>query len=353
VTPLAMLGAVFKPVWDLAALAVQVLAGFLGILASWPLATVSIAQAPLWAGAVGIVGGLLLTMRLPWQLRLLGMPMLLPVLFWQAARPAAGEFELLAADIGQGNAVIVRTATHALLYDAGPRFSRESDAGHRVLVPLLRALDVKLDTVVLSHRDADHTGGALAVLAMQPQAQLMSSIEPGHEIQAVRQATRCQAGQHWQWDGVNFSVLHPAPEDYTGTAKSNAMSCVLKISNGRQSALLAGDIELDQEASLVAQAALGRIDLAANVLLVPHHGSATSSSGVFLDAVKPAIGLVQNGYRNRFSHPAQPVVARYQARGIQLVDSPHCGAATWRSDQPKVVQCERQASLRYWHHRVP
>ncbi len=267
--------------------------------------------------------------------------------------PAAGEFELLAPDVGQGNAVIVRTARHALLYDAGPRFSRESDAGHRVLVPLLRALDVKLDTVVLSHRDADHTGGAQAVLAMQPQAQLISSIEDQHEIQAVRKATRCVAGQQWQWDGVDFLVLHPEPDDYASSAKSNALSCVLKVSNGRQSALLTGDIELEQEASLVGQAAVGAITLQSTVLLVPHHGSLTSSSSVFLDAVQPRVALVQNGYRNRFGHPAAPVVARYRERGIPLFDSPHCGAAVWRSTAPDQVQCDRIQRQRYWNHRAP
>ena len=121
-------------------------------------------------------------------MRVLGLPLLLPVLLWQAPRPPAGEFELLAADIGQGNAVLVRTAGHTLVYDAGPRFSAESDAGHRVLVPLLRALDERVDTLVLSHRDTDHTGGARAVLAMQPQAGLLSSIEDGHELQAPRAA---------------------------------------------------------------------------------------------------------------------------------------------------------------------
>ena len=349
VTPLAMMGVAFAPAWSLAALAMQALSGFLAALVGLPFSTISIAQAPVWAGAIGVLGGLVMAMRLPWPVRLLGLPMLLPVLLWQATRPPSGEFELLAADIGQGNAVIVRTAQHALLYDSGPRFSRESDAGHRVLVPLLRALDVKLDTVVLSHRDADHTGGAVAVLTMHPQAKLLSSIEPEHEIQAVRAAQRCEAGQRWHWDGVDFEIFHPNSADYERNAKTNAMSCVLKISNPRQSALLAGDIEKEQEAGLAATGA----NLKSTVLLVPHHGSKTSSSDVFLDAVQAKIGLVQNGYRNRFGHPAAAVLERYQERNIRLFDSPHCGAATWRSDAPDQVQCDREQRKRYWNHRVP
>ncbi|WP_077561517.1 DNA internalization-related competence protein ComEC/Rec2 [Polaromonas sp. C04] len=354
VTPLSMLGILLAPLWDAAAWAIAALGWYLKLLAQLPFATVSIASPAVWAGAAGVFGGLLLAMRLPWSLRVLGLPLMLPVLLWQPHRPPAGQFELLAADIGQGNAVIVRTAAHTLVYDTGPRFSQESDAGQRVLVPLLRALGERVDTVMLSHRDSDHIGGAPAVLAMQPQASLLSSIEAGHELQALRPATRCIAardgGQRWSWDGVSFEVLRPNASDYEAANKPNAMSCVLRISNGAQTALLVGDIEQPQEARLVADAA----DLIkANVLLVPHHGSKTSSSALFLDAVQPHWALVQAGYRSRFGHPAPPVLARYQERGIRVVDSAHCGAATWSSAQPGQVGCQREAGLRYWHHRVP
>ena len=355
-TPLAMAGVVLSPLWRAAEWSISALAGYLQFLAQLPFATLSVAQAPLWAGVAGAVGGLLLVLRLPWSLRLAGIPLLLPVLLWQSPRPLDGQFDLLAADIGQGNAVLVRTANHALLYDTGPRFSRDSDAGHRVLVPLLRALGVRLDTVVLSHRDSDHVGGALAVLAMQPQAGLLSSIEATHALQAVRPVQRCMAGQSWQWDGVDFMLLHPQPEDYAGAGKPNVLSCVLRISSQAggagqpaRTALLAGDIEQRQEARLVAAGAPLRADL----LLVPHHGSKTSSSAEFLDAVAPRHALVQAGYRNRFGHPAAEPVARYTERNIQLVDSPRCGAATWRSWQPESVVCQRNEGLRYWHHVLP
>jgi competence protein ComEC len=347
VTPLTMLGVLWPPVWDLAASAVAVLMGFLQWLARWPLASISVAAPPLWCAVAGAAGGLLLAMRLPWHWRVLGVPLILPVLLWQPLRPAAGEFELIAADVGQGNALVVRTATHTLVYDTGPRFSRESDAGHRVLVPLLRALGERVDTLMLSHRDSDHIGGAPAVLAMQPQAALLSSIEDGHELQALRPSTRCVAGQRWTWDSVDFDVLHPALQDYDLAVKSNGMSCVLRISNGRRSALLAGDIELPQERQLVISGA----NLQADVLLVPHHGSKTSSSGDFLDAVRPGVALAQAGYRNRFGHPAPPVLERYRERGIELFASPVCGAARWRSELPAQVDCQRQVAMRYWHHR--
>lgn len=349
VTPLAMLGVLVPVLWDVAAGAISWLYAYLQWLASLSWASIAVAVPPLWAGAAGVLGGSLLVLPWSWHLRVLGLPLLLPVLLWRAPLPAAGQFELLAADIGQGNAVLVRTASHALLYDAGPRFSLESDAGHRVLVPLLQAMHTRLDTLVLSHRDLDHVGGAPAVLAMQPQAQLLSSIEAGNALQNLRPAKRCVAGQHWDWDGVQFDVLHPQASDYDAPAKSNAMSCVLRISNGAQTALLVGDIEQPQETRLVAQG----VDLHADVLLVPHHGSKTSSSAEFLDAVAPHIAIAQSGYRNRFGHPAPTVLARYQERHIQVVDSPHCGAYTWQSWQAQNGACLRTQGLRYWHHNVP
>ncbi len=356
VTPLAMAGVVWAPLWDLAAAAVGFLAAWLQWLAQLRFAILTLAIAPWWLGTVGVIGGVLLVLRLPLPLRLAGASLLLPVLLWQHPRPAPGQFTLLLADVGQGNAVLVQTAAHALLYDAGPRYSRDTDAGQRVLVPLLRALDLRLDTLVLSHRDTDHVGGAAAVLALQPEVTMLSSLEPDHPLNPPVRGRRCEAGQHWRWDGVDFEVLHPRPQDYARTAKPNTLSCVLRISTAGSSAapgvaaLLAGDIEAAQEARLVAD--LGP-QLASDLLLVPHHGSKTSSTAVFLDAVLPRLAFVQSGYRNRFGHPAPEPVARYRQRGVTLLGSPHCGAMFWRSEAPLLVQCQRVVGKRYWHHSAP
>jgi len=352
VTPLAMLGVLWPGLAVLAAWALQPLTALLVWMAAWPSASVQLALPPWGFAALALCAALLWVSAVPRAWKLASLSLLWPVLFWTAPRPAMGTYELLITDVGQGNAVLVRTAKRSLLYDTGPRYSAESDAGHRVLVPLLAQTAEKLDVLMLSHRDSDHTGGAAAVLAMQPQVLLSSSLESEHPLWGMASSsTLCSRGQSWVWDGVRFEVLHPAldgSESSASTRKPNSLSCVLRISDGVHAALLAGDIEAPQEQALVA-VGLEPVDL----LLVPHHGSKTSSTPEFLAALQPRLALVQAGYRNRFGHPAPAVLARYEAMGIRVIDSPHCGAATWRSDATEQVLCERERSRRYWHHRPP
>ena len=343
VTPLALLGALWPSAWQMAAVLLEPLMSALAWLASWPLASLRLPMPPWPLAALATAGAALCCLPWPRAWRLWGALALLPALLWQTPRPPPGAFELLAADVGQGNAVLLRTARHTLLYDAGPRYSPESDAGHRVLVPLLSQSNESLDMLMLSHRDSDHTGGAAAVLAMQPQAQLWSSLEAMHPLAQRPGHVACQTGQRWAWDGVQFEVLHPLA--HSAAPRPNALSCVLRVQGAGASALLVGDIEAPQERELLARG-LSPVDL----LLVPHHGSKTSSSPEFLDALQPRLALAQAGYRNRFGHPAPAVVQRYRARGVHWVQSSHCGAALWRSDQPEMVHCEREATRRYWRH---
>jgi competence protein ComEC len=351
VTPLALLGVLFPPLWTLAAGLLEGLMAVLRPMAAWPHAVLEQAVAPWWCGVAAILGGLLLVLRWPVSLRLLGVALMLPLLLWQPPRPPPGEFELLALDVGQGAAVLLRTASHSLLYDAGPRYSRESDAGHRVLVPLLRALGERPDVLVLSHVDSDHTGGAAAVLASQPQTRVLASFDAPMELQG-RLWQPCQAGQRWVWDGVVFEVLHPAPGQADLLPKTNDRSCVLSVRSAGAhpaSALLLGDLEAAQEMALVQR----HPQLRSDWLLAPHHGSRTSSSAALLDALQPRLAVVQAGYRNRFGHPAPEVMARYQARGIVVADTPACGAVGWRSQARESLSCERHLARRYWHHAPP
>lgn len=351
ITPLALLGGLAPPLWGLAAWLTQGLVAWLQWLAGWPGAVWWLPAAPAWAQGLALLGAGLVALRLPWRLRLAGVALMLPLLWPAVPRPPAGEFELLAPDVGQGNAVLVRTAGHALLFDAGPAYSPGADAGERVLLPLLRGLGLRrLDRLVLSHRDTDHVGGAATLLQALPVGELLSSLEADHPLlQTGPAARRCEAGQGWTWDGVRFELLHPLPVHFDAVLKPNDLSCVLRITaaSGRR-ALLLGDLEAQQERALAAR----EPDLRADLLLVPHHGSKTSSSAELLAAVQPRVALVQAGYRSRFGHPALPVLTRYQAAGIAVVTSPACGAWHWRTDTGE-AGCERERRRRYWHDRSP
>jgi competence protein ComEC len=345
-TPLAMLGVLVPALWSVAAWGIDLMMLVLQAMAAWPGAVWMFAVPPWWLAFASGVGSLLLVLPLPWSFRVLGLPLVLGLVVWRPLVPALGEFEIVAADVGQGNAVVVRTATHALLYDAGPRYSVESDAGNRVLVPLLSATHTQLQRMVLSHRDADHVGGAAAVLALQSDADVWSSLDAAHPLLAKAKSVRCQAGQSWVWDGVVFEVLHPTAADYASVPalKSNALSCVLRVQGVTQSALLVGDIERVQEAQL-----LSRGLAPATFLLVPHHGSKTSSTAEFLAAVLPSVAVVQAGYRNRYGHPASEVRDRYLAlEGVRWVDTANCGAFTWQSWLPQHGTCQREQTRRYW-----
>ncbi|WP_088279503.1 DNA internalization-related competence protein ComEC/Rec2 [Ideonella sp. A 288] len=345
VTPLALLGVALAPLWQVAAWAVQALGWLLGAMADWPFAVWTVAAAPAWAVWAGLAGALLAVLPLPWRLRAAAVPMMLPLLWPPVQRPADGAFDLVVADVGQGTAVLVRTRAHLLLYDTGPQYSRESDAGQRVLLPLLRARgETRIDRLVLSHRDIDHVGGAATLFASLPVADTTSSLEAGHPLLQHGPHRPCEAGQSWTWDGVRFDMLHPTPADMASARKPNAVSCVLRVVDAQgRSLLVTGDIEAPQEAALVQRHGAS---LASTWLLVPHHGSRTSSTDAFLDAVQPTLALVQAGYRSRFGHPAPDVMERYRERGIAIERTDLCGAWLWHDG---AASCTREVRRRYWH----
>ncbi len=351
ITPLAMLGVLHPALWHGADWLLQGLMLCLQWFAALPLAHYQAAIAPWWAGLAGIAGGLLLCLRLPWGLRLQGVLWLLPLLLWQAPRPAAGQFDVLAADIGQGSAILVRTRNHSLLFDTGPQYSANSDAGQRVLLPLLAALDEKPDQIILSHSDSDHIGGASSVASQHPQASITGAIPEAHPLHQQYHITPCLDGQSWQWDGVEFGFLHPLDDAYNGRTKTNAMSCVLRISNGQRTALLPGDIPAPQERAIIARQSALDQSLRAVVLLVAHHGSKSSSSNDWLQAVQPQWALIQQGYRNRYGHPHPTVLQRLAQHGSTTLQSDQCGAVWWQSSTNS-AHCERHTHRRYWQHQA-
>jgi competence protein ComEC len=358
VTPLALLGSLApEPLcaWLLVAghAVVEGLAAVLAQLAAMPAAVWRAPAPQLWVFLLALGGTLWMLMPRGWPHRWAGAAAWLPLLLQLPEQPDQGHFRVAAFDVGQGMALLVETAGHRLLYDTGPGYAPGADAGSRVLLPYLRMRGIaRLDGMIVSHSDTDHTGGALAVLAEEAVGWVASSLEHGHPI--VRAAPRhlpCSAGQHWAWDGVRFEMLHPAAASYADAkAKPNARSCTLRITNGRTAILLAGDIEAAQEAALVNADAS---HLRADVLLAPHHGSGTSSTQAFLQAVHPSVGVFQVGYRNRYHHPKKEVFERYGRLGIERLRTDDAGAITMDFGDVVGWRAWRREHARYWTARSP
>jgi competence protein ComEC len=344
VTPLALLGALI-PWWPILLVAHTVLSWlmiFLEWCAVWPVWLIP--APPLWAAIVAGLGVAICLLPRGMVGRGLGLLMLVPVIFWPAERPPEGVAQVTVLDVGQGLAAVIQTRQHTLIYDPGPLYSAESDAGQRVVVPYLRALGVsRVDLLMVTHRDSDHSGGLASVQSAVEIGELRSSLEGVG-------GTRCLSGQQWAWDGVLFEVLHPTDEDYSAGRKSNNLSCVLRVTAGGRRMLLTSDIEARDEVALLERYSG---DLAADVLLVPHHGSKTSSTPEFMAAVGAAEVLIPVGYRNRFGHPKPEVLERYTAKGSRIWRTDRDGAlrlmlGTDRSVTPLAWRAQHK---RYWHAR--
>jgi competence protein ComEC len=347
VTPLALLAAVIPADFILfvAAWLVEWLLQFLESCAALPGALWQQHAPPLWTVVLGLAG-------VVWTLaprgvpgRACGLALVAPAFLLRPPPPLPGEAWITTFDVGQGLAVMVRTASRTLLYDAGPAFGPEADSGGRILVPELRALGATgVDLMVLTHEDLDHVGGALAVLESIQVQSLASSLPQTHALNALVPAPRrCYAGESWEWDGVRFSFLHPRQDE--PAARRNNQSCVLKVeAAGGASILLTGDIERLAELSLISNSLLK-----ADVVLVPHHGSRSSSSREFIEAVSPRWAVVPAGYRNRFGHPNPEVLERYRSAGTTVFRTDRDGAIhVVLNSRESVVVGERARRPRYW-----
>ncbi len=356
VTPLALAGSVLPApfsawVLGVAHQLVQWLALGLSWLSEFSFAVWTAPVPPWWIFAPALAGTLWLLAPRGWPLRWLGAVAWMPLALHAPAHPKAGEMWVTAFDVGQGMGLLIETQGHRMLYDTGPYYSPESDGGNRVILPYLKARGIEaLDAVMITHNDNDHSGGALSIFEEVRIGWVSSSLAAGSKIvRAAPNHRRCAAGQRWSWDGVAFELLHPGLDSYEDSKwKPNARSCTLKITLGSQSILLAGDIEAMQEAALVESSA---DKLQASVLLAPHHGSGTSSTMPFLEAVKPGIALFQVGYRNRFRHPKQEVFDRYGKLGITRLRSDDAGAVSLRFGPGLEVIEYRKEHARYWYGR--
>ncbi len=304
------------------------------------------AAPPAWTWAPALIGVALLLAPRGVPGRWLGGLYLAPMLVWSPSPPPAGALRLTLLDVGQGLAAVVRTRRHVLVYDTGPRFGPGFDAGQAVLVPYLRSRGIRrVDRLIVSHGDNDHIGGAASLLSRYPAAVVLSSVP-----QRVRaQARPCRRGQHWNWDGVEFRMLHPGA---AGAFHGNDASCVLRVTGRGGAVLLTGDIEAPAERRLAADMGAA---LRARVLVVPHHGSRSSSTPAFVAAVHPRLALIPVGYRNRFRLPSACVRARYRAAGARVLDTAAEGAVRIElGPRPGAfeVHGHRREAGRFWNPRA-
>lgn len=354
VVPLALLGlgldALHPPAaalaWQCAAWLMDLLWRPLAWVAAWPPALLWLPEPRPVAVLLALAGAFWLMLPRALPAKPLAMLLLLPLLWPRLDRPLAGQADLVLLDVGQGLSLLVLTQRHALLFDAGPAPPRGLDLGDAAVVPALRALGLgRLDALVLSHGDNDHAGGGAAVARAMSPARVLAP--PGWRPPSGA-ADPCRAGEGWRWDGVDFRWLHP-PRFFPYLR--NDSSCVLRIEAGGTVALLPGDIGRHVEAGLARREPAVRADL----LVVPHHGSAGSSSLDFLAAVRPRIALLPVGHDNRFDLPAPVVLGRYERYGVELLDTASQGAIRVRLGPggARITGRHRADHPRYWRHAPP
>ena len=351
---------------------------FLAALPTWQQAA-----PPVWALLLAMLGVVWLLLPRGFPQRWLGAILLLPLFFVMPAKIPNGEMRATVLDVGQGLSVVIQTKNHAFLYDAGPSFSAQSDAGSRIVVPFLRGAGIKkLDGFIASHNDADHTGGANSVLAQLPVGWLASSFDLVSDT-LPKKTIKCFAGQTWQWDSVKFEVLYPSLASYENmNLKDNNRSCVIKVTSQFGSILLTGDIEKEAENALLNDAENNIIDndallannhapsgdanfsripskLKSDVLIAPHHGSKTSSTREFVQAVNAKHAIFTVGYLNRFKHPKPLIEKRFEESGAFTYRSDYQGALTIDVTRTNNISnyiditALRQSQPRYWHDSYP
>lgn len=316
---------------------------FLEWLSHVPRATWMNAEAtPLTLG-LAFVGILLLLAPRGFPGKSIGIFWLLPLFLIQSPIIPTGAARLTVLDVGQGLSTVIETRNHTLVFDTGPKLNTHFDTGDRVVVPFLATRGRShIDTLIISHGDNDHMGGAQSILKQLKVSEILTS-EP--QLFPDQSPKACWVGQQWQWDDVHFEIIHP---DSTHTKKRNDHSCVLRVQAGKQSVLITGDIEAKSEKKIILRE---REKIKSNILIVPHHGSQTSSCPEFIQAVSPSYAIIPVGYKNQYGHPKQNIVERYQQANIKLLNTINDGAITFLLQNTEILsepERYRMDNRKYW-----
>jgi len=273
------------------------------------------------------------------KLRWLSIPILSLILFIPNQKMDNNAVLITTLDVGQGLSHVVQTKNHTLVFDAGAKYRSGFNLGDSVITPFLRAKHIRsLDKIIISHGDNDHIGGFNNILENFEIGEILTSAPE----KIKTKTTLCQTGQNWEWDGVSFEILNP---NKNNNFKGNNASCVLKISTEKYSVLLTGDIEREAEYYLVKNF---QEKLKSNILISPHHGSKTSSTQAFLTAVLPELVIISSGFQNRFRHPSQTIVQRYQDNNIKVLQTQCSGQIDVLLNEAITITEHRQAFKRYY-----
>lgn len=320
----------------LAAWMLEALWRALDVLAELPLAMMHFPEPSLIAFAALLIGAALFVLPGWWPTKLLGMLLCVIPLMARVPGPAIGEFRISVLDVGQGLAVVVRTHSHVALFDAGPAFQSGRDAADFAVLPYLRTRGVRtLDALIVSHADMDHRGGLETVMSELR----VKELYVGPSMKAF-DARICARGERWTWDEVTFEFLHPA-QDFSDS--DNETSCVLRVESKFGAALLTGDIEARGEQALIDD------DLKpAEIVVVPHHGSRTSSSEAFVEASGAQVAIFSAGYRNRWGMPKTQIVERWRQSGARVLSTSHSGAIEIEVGASFELDEHRKEGRRYW-----
>lgn len=353
VTPLALIGSILpEPVnaWVLsvAHFLTRLLAIFLEWLSSFPYAVWTAPAPSFYLILFAMAGTLWMLAPKGWPHRYLGALCWLPLLLLTPGHPDYGEAHITVFDVGQGSSILIETQKHRMLFDTGPVYSTDSDAGDRVVLPYLTSRGIgSLDTIVVSHADSDHSGGLLTLTRKLPVETVYSSIAPDSTLaKALPDNHPCISGQKWEWEGVHFEILYPSSDDYLDeNNKTNELSCVLKVSTSKYSLLFTGDIGKKEEEKLVRH--LGE-KLKSDILMAPHHGSNSSSTWPFLFSVRPEFAIYQAGYLNPYHHPDYRAQGRYDLLGIKTSRTDNDGAIRILLGESIGIEPYRKKDVRYW-----